>query len=204
MPMVVNDIMKVNAVGEIGANDRVAENVYHLKATTVNDGSDNTVRADLKEYVEGIYNVILQDLSTDWFLRRIRMENVTQQLVLEDETSALTGSDAGDILPTQTCAFLWAKTATKRVMGRKFFAGYTETNNQSDGSILPAAVARLELAGDAYHFPFLATSTNAYDTGVFRLDAPGPPATGTFFPFTGDEVAAFWRTQRRRTSRSAN
>ena len=154
-------------------------------------------------YIENIYNIILPDLSTDWFLRNIRIENVTQQIVLEDVASALQGSQAGDVLPTQTSAFIWGKTQTKRVLGRKFFAGYTEASNDTDGSIVAAAVGRLDLAGDAYSDAFSPASGNVYDTGVFRLDQPGPPATGTFTPFTSSETAAFWRTQRRRTSRQA-
>lgn len=201
MPAVNGDIFKVTAIGDVGPKDEEVVNVYHCKLTTLIDGSDLTIRADLKAYIEAIYNILLPDLSTDWALKIIRFENVTQDLVLEDETSALVGSALGDLLPTQTCGFVWARTARKRVMGRKFFAGYTEDSNQSDASILPAAKTRLDQAGDAYHFPFAAASGNAWDTGVARVESVGPPRVVTFDAFIGDEVSFFWRTQRRRTTK---
>ena len=201
--LAVDDILRVSAEGHIGAQNQQSINVFYLRATVVVDGADAQVIADLEGYLTAIWTHFDQHLSNDFVLINMRTENVTQQVILPDEDMNIVGQAADAILPTQTCAFSWAKTAVKRVMARKFWAGFTEAANDTNGDLVQTVKDDVKSGATEWITAFTGGSGNQYQPSVARnTQPPTLPPLWTADDLISTQTAEYWRTQRRRTTTS--
>lgn len=100
------------------------------------------------------------------------------------------GTVQGDFSSFQTAVLLIAKTMTKRVMGKKFFAGLSESTS-TGGLLTSGALVYCATALAAWITPFNTSGTGLWYPGV-------TDKSGTFAPFIGGTVGSILSTMRRR------
>ena len=127
-----SDIIRLGAVLKVGGLFDVV-NVFHLYISSGGGLGWALANADFQEYVDQVYQNIDTYLHTGVAGDSIQVANVTQATVFGSIAfnPAITGSDAGSILPLGVCCLTWARTYKARVQMRKYWSGFTEA--QLDG-----------------------------------------------------------------------
>jgi len=201
MTAVVLDVMKTTSRGLIAVAGQQSINVFTHEITTLVDGTDSVVLAELSAEVLAIFNTIKTSVSDQFQIVDFRVENQTQDTILGETPSTYVGSGTADPLPAQVAALVLGRTATKRVQGRKYLGGFDETDNTSGGLWVGLAVTELAAFAAAYIAPFTGLSGNIYQPGVSTR--PTFPLPIIFTAFNGSRVVPNARTQRSRTKRFA-
>jgi len=188
----IDDVVKVTASFQWDDTEEF-QNVFHVSHKGTAGVSDNLFHAEVEDWLESAYTTLLAYLSTKLDFASITTYNVTQDRPMyQTAWPTLTqGSDAGDPLPTQCAALVSMPTGVKKVVGKKYVPGATETNSISGGSL--SAAFKTALAN------FAAVIIADWVSGVITVRA------GTYNTITAvfnDVVSALiddlFRTQRRR------
>lgn len=202
MPAVLNDIFRIAMNADVGVNNQSMINVFYCRINPVVDGSDATVGPEIATWLDTFYAAINADLSTDLVRNFYRVENVTQQILLPDQSIAAAGTAVGTLLPTQCAVYGFARTAVKGVRAAKYVGGYTEDANGTNGEVETAVRTRAETAFQNWVDGNVGVSGNGYVAVAARnTQPPFLPPVWTSDDLISRRVQNFWRTQRRRTSR---
>ncbi len=201
MPAFENDVLRVSAEGGNSDASQMYVNIFHWRIITLVDGTDATVGAEVKTFMDTTLTTLLSILNTNVGFTNYSIVNVTQDVILDDEVTVLTGSDASTSISSQVAALVLGRTATVRVQGRKYIGGMGEAQVDSGGKIGGAAIIVLQNFADEYINTHLGASGNEYEGGTYRPEIISPPAPPVFTPFIGRKVMTNTRTQRSRTQR---
>lgn len=179
-------------------DDVIMQNVFHLVLTTiVGDGDDDTVGADMEEYIEDIYDeiasLIVATITTNTVIvyKWDPVDSDWDEVFVEDWN--FTPLNANDMLPHGVAAVQSFTTTDPDVRGRKFWGGITEFY-QDESALSAAAITALIAAGVQVVGSFVApVGANVYTPGVWS------PTEEAFFPYGGTVITnAVLGYQRRR------
>jgi hypothetical protein len=103
-------------------------NTYHLGLSNITGQTQDEIRADITEYFEGLYSSITNDMAVNNVHVGIGLYNqsTNNPEIGIGASSTLDGTAGGDPLPAQDCAFLWARTALSRLIGKKYLPPFVE------------------------------------------------------------------------------
>lgn len=191
MTVVQNDVLRVTAELSFGADD--LQNTFHYQYTSVADATDAEALDDIANIMDDLYSIIVADMSSSVDFDQVRVQNVTQDVLLGAAAwpSLVSGTEASAALPLQVAALITYTTAVPKTRGGTYFGGMTEIANGLGGTIVAATVVRLaELAVEA-----LLEQTIKDRTYQFILRNR---LLGTIIPFTTSIIHSVFRTQRRR------
>lgn len=171
-------------------------NVFHLKLGAVIDGADDQVHADLQTWLDNGYAGIAPIMSGDTKFRELRIRNVTDDgptLFYPWSGTFDSGASGGDDLPPGVSALVLYRTATKRVLGRKYLPTFLESA-QSFGAWTPATMDILATFGADTGVAFDGDSSgNNYAPVVWsRVNALAYPIIST----QAQSQVAYMRTRR--------
>lgn len=186
------DVVRVTAKMSFESTEDIL-NVYHMKHTGSASATDAAFSTAAATWLEVIYTTILSYLSDEVTFETIEFYNVTQDRPMaEIPWPTLTiGSDAGDALPLQCAALVSLPTGVKRVVGKKYIGGLTETNSINGGHV--SAAAQTALAA------FVVQLLNDYVSGTLTLTAGTyNDITAVFRELISGIVDQIFRSQRRR------
>lgn len=190
--VLVGDVVKVTA--QFTWDDtETFQNVYYVKHAGSATATDIAFHNACAAWLETLYTPLLSYLSTKLDFDEVVTYNVTQDIpMITGAWPTLTqGSDAGDPLPTQCSALVSFPTAKKKVIGKKYIAGATETNNLSGGILSSAFKTALASFGAAVLSGYV-SGTIVIDPGTYNV------ITGVFNELLTSLVDDLFRTQRRR------
>jgi hypothetical protein len=164
-------------------DDVIAQNVFHMVATDLVDGDEDTVTLDMQRYLNSIYAELDDAMSQDMSGDEIKVYEYDSSGEDFDEvgTGALTlsGASANDPVPHGVALVQNLYTTDPDVQGRKFWAGIaisTLTDQEFDASVLADAVAGAAILIVTYTD---GTSSNEYQPGVWS------PTHANFYPYNG-------------------
>ena len=191
MTVVQNDVLRVTA--EMTFNGHDLQNVYHFRSTNVGGISDAKALSDGADIMEDVYQKLDASMSTGVAFDQVRVQNVTQGVLLGTAPWPLlvAGAQAADLLPEVVAALITYGTTISRVRGGTYYGGFTETSNDAGGTVNTSLVTSLttlaaELLGE-YVF-----GADSYRMVVFNA------VLGSFNVPVSALIHALWRTQRRR------
>jgi hypothetical protein len=169
-------------------------NVYHVKLIDGGSGAaDEEYRALIQAWVEDLYTEVKAFVSDLVQGRVIELYNVTDdtpEAPLEfDPTWG--GGASGQLLPQGVAAFVFARTNTKRVQGRKYLPVFTESANEV-GSWGTTTRTAMVAFGTRWAAGFIAAGGESILTGVYHK------STGTLLPIVNTAIRTDARYQRRR------
>jgi len=185
------DVLRVTPELKL-SRGQVHENVFYFRNDGLGTATEGQAEADISQFLDDFYGNFQGRLSSATEFVQIHYFNVTQNAPMSVDTwpSMVNGGDGGQTLPAGASAILGLPTGVLRVRGRKYFGGFTESDNIGDqissglaGDILAASV---DLIGS-----FLGASLTAWLPGV--LDQ-----SGAFWAFTEAALSLLWASQRRR------
>jgi len=191
MAVAIGDVVRLTAKMKLFGTEDI-QNVFHYKVTR-NDTLDDTVfMTEAALLLDIAYTLINVAVADDISYSSVDGQNITQNVLLpETSWPVLTvGINTGNLLPTQAAGCVFWPTTTPKVRTSTFLAGFTDANNQPNGSINPALVALFLLFGNALE-----------DWNTLGVDADKGSqhaVSGVFTPAGQAQVPSRWRTQRRR------
>lgn len=191
MTVVQNDVLRMTAEMSVGSFD--IQNIFHYQYTSVASVTDAQALLDAAVILEALYDIILEDLSITMTFDQVRVQNITQDVLLGTTGwPVLTaGEEASGALPLTNAALLTFTTAVPRTRGGTYYGGMTEIQNTTAGTILAATVTRLVALA-------LEQLTEQNLSGRLYSYILVNREFGTVIPFTAAIVHTVFRTQRRR------
>lgn len=186
-----NDVLRVTV--EMTQDVDSVQNVYHFRSTNSGAIDDADVLDDMADVMDEVYALLDGETTTDLTYDQIRVQNVTQDLLLGviGFPVITAGLNITDPLPRPVAALITYPTSKPKTRGGNYYGGMTEDRNTSTGTILAgtlvnlAAVATILLAERVF-------GVNSYRMVVFNA------ALDTFVLPVSSIIHNIWRTQRRR------
>lgn len=130
-----DDIMEVAArMSFDGANDQIGS--YQFRLATGGPITDEEGIDDLLAVMELIYTIVDQLMTLKLLFDDIRIFNQTQSVLLgiHDWPTLVAGTETQHPIPPGVAALINFSTEVPKVILRKFFGGFTEDQNQDDGT----------------------------------------------------------------------
>lgn len=172
-------------------------NVFKLSVSSLASQTQAQIRADIAEYVEGIFTDIISEMEDALSFDNIDIYNLTGNIIEPQiEWPTLTqGGNAAAPLPIGCAALVLARTGVSRHIGRKFFGTLVE--GRATGSFWDSTmIGKLLLALGDYMNVFTGSNGVGLTPGVQEILLGG--GLGVFRPFIGGSVQAQVAYQRRR------
>lgn len=146
------DLIRITPRFKYTSTPDVFVNNWYIQLDSAGDVSDEVMVADIGSWLETVYEDILDQQVTAYEYVDWDWANVTQDLVYPAENwpTYTAGIVTGDVLPGALCAYGFGRTAYSRVIGKKYFNGMAESNNQATGipaSAVVTAVATVLATG---------------------------------------------------------
>lgn len=191
-PIAVGDIIRVTARMRLLTSDDVV-NTYHMRVQVNTTVDDDAFMVEVAADIDALYQGLNVDISTQLTYIDIDAQNITQNELLPGKPwpVLIQGGDAGNLLPTQTCAYVFFRTLRPKTRAAVYIPGYTESSNGSLGEIGPSAGPVLQafanLLEAGFSGPNFTAEYGAYNRPLDR-----------FTPVDQGIVPLRWRTQRRR------
>lgn len=159
MAFTAGDIIQVTAK-LLNAGKEVL-NTFHIDF--VDPGSaadDDAIRAGIAEWVEAIYDEFDDLISNTYTFDSIDFFNVTQGIGagFTDWPTLVAGSGVSNPLPPGVCLVVRAGVDAPRREGRKYFGGFTEGDNDTDGTASSALSLALATAYTVWASSFISTT----------------------------------------------
>jgi hypothetical protein len=187
------DLLQITPIfGYADVADRFV-NVWTVRLQSVVDVSDATMVVRIGSWLEDVYEDMLPMLALGYDFVEWDWRNLTQDLIYPAESwpTFVNGSATGDLLPSNLCSYMFARTVFSKVYGRKYFNGLTEAHNLEGGtpdSALVSAMASAAVIGYGLHL----LEAGVYFQGGVQTTAHG------FTLVSEIRVQAVWRALRRR------
>ncbi len=171
------------------------QNVAHWKYTGATGLTATEALADAAAWWDAILDTLESFQSIALTYDSIYAFNETQGTPLgtTDVAGHTNGSENSTVsLPPMVAAGIYALTHVSRVIGKKFFGGFSELNNTTYGEMTSGLITALAAAAAILYDPTLTYNTHDYSGGIWRK------ATNVLVPVVEAFVNAAWYTQRRR------
>ncbi len=186
-----DDVLRVTAEMSIAGAD--IQNVLHFRSTNAAPILETTALGDMADIMDALYTIINGGISVDLSYDSVRVQNVTQDILLGSALwPVLTaGVGGGDRMADQCAALITMATATPKVRGGVFLGGYFEAANDSDSSLTAVVTADLvDFAAELLIEQVF--GANSYRYVVFNR------LLGSVVLPVASIIHAAWRTQKRR------
>lgn len=202
MTVAVGDILRASFKWR-DVNGSAIMNVWWLKAVGVGTAANSDVMTGIETWLGNIYvnfNTFLDDdqigdeILVDKVSPTIGPWEVLETVGLKDPIlTSFDGEAIGEPLPFGVSALMRLQTPLRRHQGRKYFGGFTEAVNGTDGKLLPAIVTAIAAASFDIMAPVIVGAS------AVELECVIPVMAG----FATNTVNAtvvnnIWRSQRRR------
>jgi len=189
-----NDIVRTALRQTLDGRSQVV-NVCHLKYTGGTGLTADEVLADCQAFWDGLLDILEPFQGISLVYDEVYSYNETQATPIGtiDVGAHANGSEnTAVIMPHQTAGGLYGLTHLSRVIGKKFFGGFTELHNIQSGALSSSLIAAL--ASIAAYIWDSSQTYNAHDYqgGVWRK------LTNTLVPVMSAFVGNTWYIQRRR------
>lgn len=194
--MAVDDLDVVRVVAEMSMDaTEDVRNVFHVLKVSGGTISDDLFMADVAAQLNTMYAFLVPQQRALYAYDQITGQMVFGGSDLMPDTSWPTltvGASASDALPFQIAALILGQTTKAKTQGRKYLAGFLETN-QVDSTINSTLLPLLANFAVDFISDFV-SGANTYRFGTFN------PVTFVFNQFASAVVLGILRTQRRRTA----
>lgn len=191
MAVAQDDVLRVTAEMSISGAD--VQNVLHFRSTNAPLIGDSTALGDMADTMDALYTLINARVSEDQNYDLVRVQNVTQSILLGAALWPIlnAGAATGDRLPDQAAALLTMPTAIPKVRGGCYFGVFAETTGGPDSDLSAPTLAEVASFGAALLLEQV-FGTASYRYVVFNT------VLKTFVLPVAAIAHSHWRTQRRR------
>lgn len=190
----IDDLVEVVVKGKFFFVDDVL-NVFQAKMTDPGDGTAATTVTWAQEWIDDLYDELLAQLTTDYEIDSIEVDNLTQGTFLGQDFTPKTFTGAGDALPPSVCGLIIARTAEQSIQGRKYL-GVFEESQQNNGIFIAAARTAMAAFATLWRSSFTDAALTVGLGQVVTKFPIGPPVGRDII---STRVISGTRTQRRRT-----
>jgi len=164
-------------------------NMFTCSVTEVgSDDSQTLWGAYMSSLLDAIPPLVV--VAVHYYSYEVQFYSTPNWITLDEVALDEDGTQTGDVLPFQSALVLIGKAGGLHAIGRKFFSGIAESQQQAGSMVVGVAEALAALLA-AYITPFAGLSGGTIVPGV--LDK-----TGTFRPFVAGYVSSLLGTMRRR------
>ena len=146
MPLAAGDVMRITVKMSWALSD--VQNVYHLQASGVSANSDDTILGEIISDLETAYAQYFSLIDDAFTWDSLSVYNLTQDRFMgEDSFVGLSaGGDTSTYpIPIQCAAMVRFPTGTLGSQGRKFLAGWTVNDLDSDSTLNSTAFNAVSL-----------------------------------------------------------
>ena len=195
MAIVVGDYLRVTA--RIVKYGNEVQNAYHCQVTA-NPGAVNDAGVMLAcaEWMEYIYAPLVALMSNECTFYQVDVYNETQSVSVgfTGWPVLVSGSNVNDVMPEACSGLVRGNINVTKREGRKYFGGFTETANGSDGEMGTSLMNGLALAA----IEWVAGSTGS--NGVVLRSVVQTKVAGVkfYYDITQTIINNQWDYQRRR------
>jgi hypothetical protein len=186
------DVLRVTAKMSSEA-DQDLQNVYYWRGSGVGISTDAQFATACRTELDNAYGYFDDQLADGVSFDSIEIFNITQDVPVGEYTwpTLSAGGSASDVLPEQTALLVTFSTAAARSVGKKFLGGWTEGNNDSDGTIASSLLTLI--------LSYISTILSGFAAGDLDFEAGHWSVINeTFVPWLAGLVDDVWATQRRR------
>lgn len=192
MAVTLNDKLRVVArMSRQGVDDYI--NVYNFKFIGPSPVTDQVFMNEIATFLDTQYILINSDIGSSLDYDLIEGLNLTQLVRMPDVLwpTLTAGAGVGVTLPTQTSPCVFWRTLRPKTRASKFLPPYVESTNTGNGTIIAAAITRLQAFGAAF-VGALVQGAIDFEYGAYNLPLD------RFSPVTVALTPSTFRTQRSR------
>lgn len=175
-----------------GTNDQIGS--YQFRLTDGGPITDENGVNDVRRILDDIYNLLDTIMSIVLVFEDIRVFNQTQQILLgvHDWPTLVAGTEVQHPIPPGACALLNLSTVVPNVILRKFFGGFTEDQNQLDGTWNTTLVDAVASVGTLLLAPFVELN------GTWEYGYTSPKTLGWVAPngASNNDIPAYQRRRK--------